>query len=82
MRLMFAVVTALIGSLGGPIDVWSQETPAPAPYGPWQMMDGWGMGWFEKGRPAVSKSPRPIYRDRRGARKAAEQAKTVPEVKF
>ena len=26
--------------------------------------DGWGIGWFENGRPRIVKSPRPIYRDK------------------
>jgi len=25
--------------------------------------DGWGVGWFERGRPRIYKSPRPIYKD-------------------
>ncbi|OGR90437.1 MAG: hypothetical protein A2992_01840 [Elusimicrobia bacterium RIFCSPLOWO2_01_FULL_59_12] len=37
--------------------------------------DGWGIGWFESGRPRVFKSPRPMYRDKARVRLAARQAK-------
>lgn len=35
--------------------------------------DGWGVGWFEQGRPRVFKSSRLIYRDRTRLRRAARQ---------
>lgn len=44
MRLIFAVVAAVIGCLGLPAAAWAQGTPGPDG-GPWQMMHGWGMGW-------------------------------------
>ena len=46
MRLVFAIVAAVIGSLGLPAAAWAQGTPGPGPGGgPWQMMHDWGMGW-------------------------------------
>lgn len=37
--------------------------------------DGWGAGWFEKGRPHVLKSARPMYRDPATLRRAARYAR-------
>ena len=43
MRLIIAVVAAVIGSLGLTAAAWAQAGPDG---GPWQMMHGWGMmGW-------------------------------------
>ncbi len=36
--------------------------------------DGWGLGWFEKGRPRIFKSPRPIYQDTKNVARAVFQA--------
>jgi glutamine amidotransferase len=38
--------------------------------------DGWGVGWFAKGRPVVRKSPKPIYREATKLRQAARAAKS------
>jgi predicted glutamine amidotransferase len=37
--------------------------------------DGWGVGWFENGKPRLRKSPKPLSRDRRLLFEAARQAK-------
>ena len=37
--------------------------------------DGWGMGWFEKGRPTLFKSPRALYLDRTRWQQSARRAK-------
>ena len=37
--------------------------------------DGWGIGWFEKGRPNLLKSPKPIYADKVLLKKAINRAK-------
>jgi predicted glutamine amidotransferase len=37
--------------------------------------DGWGIGWFEKGRPKILKSPKPIYRDHDLLRRAMRRAR-------
>jgi len=37
--------------------------------------DGWGIGWFENGRPRIVKSPKPIYRDRALLRRGVKRAK-------
>jgi len=48
--------------------------------------DGWGVGWFERGRPQIYKSPNPIYKDfasphpsplGRGRSEAAGEAQTT-----
>jgi len=37
--------------------------------------DGWGVGWFEEGRPYIQKSPKPIYRNEDLLKKAINRAK-------
>ncbi len=37
--------------------------------------DGWGIGYFDGGRPKILKSPRSMYRDRASVRRAAMTAK-------
>ena len=44
MRLIIAMVAAVIGSLGLLVAAWAQGPSGPDG-GPWQMMHGWGMGW-------------------------------------
>jgi predicted glutamine amidotransferase len=36
--------------------------------------DGWGVGWFEAGKPRVLKSSKPMYRDQENVRRAGERA--------
>ena len=45
MRLILGRTALVVASLGLPAAVLAQETPTPAPCGPWQMMHGWGMDW-------------------------------------
>lgn len=37
--------------------------------------DGWGVGWFDRGRPKIFKSPHPLYRDAQRVQRAEMQAK-------
>src|SRR5260221_10485335 len=37
--------------------------------------DGWGAGWFERGKPRLLKSPRPMFADKPLVRRAASRAK-------
>ncbi len=37
--------------------------------------DGWGIGYFDRGKPKIIKSPRAMYRDRKHVRRAAIAAK-------
>ncbi len=46
MRQAVGGIAAVIGSWALSAAVWAQETQqAPPPFGPWQMMHDWGMGW-------------------------------------
>ena len=37
--------------------------------------DGWGIGWFEKNRPQIFKSPKALYRDSANVLKALRKTK-------
>ena len=37
--------------------------------------DGWGLGWFDNGRPQIFKSPKAMYRDLSSVERAAKDAK-------
>ena len=39
--------------------------------------DGWGVGWYERGRPRIIKSPGPIYKEVNRLRRAARRARST-----